>query len=140
MAQQARKKASRPARPSKVQGTFFWHEVYAPDAEASHKFYSELIGWKTKSMDMGPGGEYRMFARGRTDLAGAVSTKSPQLPKGVPPHWLVYIGVDDVDGTCNHARKMGGKVLMQPMDIPVGRCAVLEDPQGAVFALFTPKG
>ena len=138
MAGQAARKGSAQARPSKSHGTFIWHELYAPDAGAAHQFYAELIGWKTKSMDMGPGGEYRMFAKGKSDLAGVVSTKAPQF-KGVPPHWLVYIGVDDVDATCAHARKLGGKVLMAPMDIPVGRFAVLEDPQGAVFAVFKPN-
>jgi len=133
--QPATKKANK--TPS-AQGTFIWHEIYAPDAAASHRFYAELIGWKTKSMDMGPAGEYRMFVRGRKDMAGAVSTNMPQM-KGVPPHWLTYIGVEDVDATCKLAAKLGGKVMMAPMNIPVGRFAVLADPQGAAFAVFTPK-
>ena len=121
-----------------VQGTFIWHEVYAPDAEASHRFYADLIGWKTKSMEMGPGAEYRMFTKGRKDMAGALSTQMPQM-KGVPPHWLTYIGVDNVDATAKQCVKLGGKVMAPPMNIPVGRMAILTDPQGAAFAVFTSK-
>lgn len=134
----AQKKPARKKSPPSVQGTYVWHEIYSPDAEAAQKFYSDLIGWKMKSMDMGPSGEYRMFGRGRKDVGGAVSTKAPPF-KGMPPHWLTYIGVDDVDATCKQAKKLGAKVMMEPMNVPPGRMAVLTDPQGAAFAVFTPS-
>jgi len=60
----------------------------------------------------------------------------PQM-KGVPAHWLVYSAVTDVDGSAKLAGELGGKVLSPPMDIPnVGRFAVLQDPQGAGFAVY----
>src|SRR5207247_1819898 len=56
---------------------------------------------------------------------------------GVPPHWLTYVAVEDVDASAQSGASLGGNVLMPPMDIPnVGRMAVLKDPQGAVFAIF----
>jgi predicted enzyme related to lactoylglutathione lyase len=139
MAQKAARKAARKAAPQSLQGTFVWHEINTPDADSAMKFYSELVGWKTKTMDMGPGGKYTMFANGASDVGGVVPMTGPQW-KGVPPHWLIYIGVDDVDAACKKAKKLGGSVKMEPMDIPVGRFAVLADPQGAVFALFKGKG
>jgi hypothetical protein len=58
---------------------------------------------------------------------------------GAPPNWLTYIGTPDVDATAQQAKSLGAKVLREPSDIPkVGRWALIQDPQGAVFAAFTP--
>jgi hypothetical protein len=63
----------------------------------------------------------------------------PAEAPGTPPHWLIYVGTPSVDATCSQAQGLGAKVLKAPADIPnVGRFAVLSDPQGATFALFTP--
>jgi len=63
----------------------------------------------------------------------------PEDASATPPHWIIYIGTPDVDGTVAAAEKLGGKVLKSASDIPnVGRFAVLSDPQGAAFAVFTP--
>jgi predicted enzyme related to lactoylglutathione lyase len=53
-----------------------------------------------------------------------------------PPHWLNYIGTPDVDATVRQAVEFGGKVVTPAADVPrVGRMAVLQDPQGAMFAV-----
>jgi predicted enzyme related to lactoylglutathione lyase len=53
--------------------------------------------------------------------------------------WLPYIGTPNLDDTVRQAERRGGKVLKKPADIPtVGRFAILQDPQGAIFAAFTP--
>jgi hypothetical protein len=58
---------------------------------------------------------------------------------GAPPSWCSYVGTPDVDDTVRSAVSLGAKVLKPAWDIPtVGRLAVLEDPQQAVFALFAP--
>jgi predicted enzyme related to lactoylglutathione lyase len=45
--------------------------------------------------------------------------------------------VDDSDRTVSKASGMGAKVMMPPTDIPnVGRFAILNDPQGADFAVI----
>jgi hypothetical protein len=62
------------------------------------------------------------------------------MAPGVPPHWLVYITVDDVDASADKVTKHGGKILMPAIDVPnVGRFVVIADPQGAAIALMTPK-
>ena len=44
-----------------------------------------------------------------------------------------------MDATCAQAQALGAKVHKPATDIPnVGRFAVLADPQGATFAVFTP--
>ena len=87
-------------------------------------------------MDMGESGTYTMFKRSAdVDVAGAYQSSEGQGP----PHWLVYVGCDDVDATASRAAELGGTALLEPTDVPgVGRLAVLQDPQGAVFGIFNP--
>lgn len=55
----------------------------------------------------------------------------------VPPHWLPYIAASDVDASTAKVKELGGKVLMDAMDIEkVGKFSVVQDPTGAAFALF----
>ena len=61
----------------------------------------------------------------------------PPNMKGAPPNWLSYFTTADVDASVKKAGELGGKTLAPPMDIPnIGRFAIVQDPQGAVFALF----
>jgi predicted enzyme related to lactoylglutathione lyase len=86
-------------------------------------------------MDMGPSGTYQILSRGGVDRGGV----SGHLQKGVPPHWLPYVAVDDVDATVARAKRHGGTILMSPEDIPdVGRFSVLQDPTGAWLAVMKP--
>ena len=55
----------------------------------------------------------------------------------MPPHWLSYFGVADVDKSTARAIELGAKVLLEPHDVPnIGRFAIIRDPQGAAFAVI----
>jgi predicted enzyme related to lactoylglutathione lyase len=113
-------------------GTFVWNECGTTDVQSAKKFYTDLFDWKTREMDMGPGGTYRILTREGKDAGGI----GPQK-KGAPVMWLSYIAVDDVDASAAKAGKAGGKVLEGGFDIPnIGRMAIVADPHGAVFALY----
>ncbi len=104
------------------------------DTKSAAAFYTKAIGWKTQAWDENP--SYTMFtAKGRPPMAGLMA-----LPEaGAPSIWLPYIATPNVDETAKQAEGLGGKVLKKPTDIPtIGRFAVVQDPQGAVFAAFTP--
>jgi predicted enzyme related to lactoylglutathione lyase len=120
-------------------GRFVWHELHTTDRAKAQKFYGQLLGWETKDVSMGPGEPYSLCIQNGKDFAGI--TKS-MAPAHVPPHWLPYIAVEDVDASATKATQLGAKIMNAPMDIPnVGRFAVLADPQGAAFAIhkhFTP--
>ena len=113
-------------------GTLTWTECQTPDVPAAAKFYGELFGWQTEEMDMGPAGIYTIFNLNADGVAGAMN---PPM-EGIPPHWSVVFAVDDCDGTVETARAGGGTIIAEPMDIPVGRQAVIADPQGAVFGVI----
>jgi uncharacterized protein len=45
----------------------------------------------------------------------------------------VTFGVADADVTAETAEKLGGTVVLPPMDVPWSRMTILTDPQGAMF-------
>jgi uncharacterized protein len=59
---------------------------------------------------------------------------------GVPPHWNTYVTVADVDASAKQVAGAGGTVVMDAFDVmDAGRMAVIADPTGAMFNLWTPK-
>lgn len=117
-------------------GRFFWNELHTREPEKALAFYEKVVGFTHRSMDMGPGGTYHILSKGGVDRGGVTS----HLPAGVPPHWLPYVHVDDVDDVITRARKLGAKIPMAPEDIPgVGRFSILADPSGAALAIMKPS-
>ncbi|HMS54558.1 MAG TPA: VOC family protein [Fimbriimonadaceae bacterium] len=120
-----------------VGNTFCWHELYCANAEEGVKFYTEAFGWGTESMDMGPMGTYPMLNANGMSVAGVFGTAAHADMADVPPHWAIYIAVDDVDAKLAHCQSLGAMLLVGPMDVPtVGRMALMKDPVGATFWLF----
>ena len=117
-------------------GTFYWNELATTDVDGAKAFYSEVIGWKFDEMPM-EGGAYWMLKAG-DDMAGGLMAMPSAVPDGTPPYWMSYIAVDDFDAAVAKVSGLGGTVLTEPFDIPVGRMAVIQDPQGAVISLMTP--
>jgi uncharacterized protein len=104
----------------------------SPKPEESERFYAELFGWSIKAVPFGPS-TYRLVNAGSKQIAGIMAFDKP----GIPPHWVSYVTVDDVDAAANAAKSNGGKIGNPPTDIPnVGRFAVLLDPKGAVSVAF----
>jgi uncharacterized protein len=64
-----------------------------------------------------------------------------QLPPGqpAPPHWLVYFGTDDIDAAAERIGSLGGRIVVEPMDVPGGQILVAQDPQAATFALVAGR-
>ena len=83
-------------------GHFVWRELVTPDPAATTAFYAKLFGWTAESMDMGM--PYTILKHGEEQVAGATA---PAMD-GVPPHWLDYISVDDVDAAAGRVQSHGG--------------------------------
>jgi uncharacterized protein len=114
-----------------VEGEFNWSELHARDAQAAFSFYSELLGWKLiQELDMGPAGSYLIFGHGETGYGGMMN--DPELPA---PAWMYYVQVGDLDAAIARATSEGATLLYGPAEIPGGRMAHLQDPQGATFGL-----
>jgi uncharacterized protein len=113
-------------------GTVIWNELITTDPGVV-TFYADVLGVTTSTMDMGAGA-YTLFEVGGEMVGG---TTPPQMP-GVPNHWHVYFAVADADATVAKVAELGGAVVVEPFDTPVGRMAVASDPQGAVFSIMQP--
>jgi uncharacterized protein len=121
--------------PMQQHGAFSWCELMTTDLNAAKAFYQELFGWQ---MEPGPvqGIEYTMASAGGQQVGGLM-TIPETMPKGAPS-WGAYVTVENVDATVKKVEELGGKVLMQPDDIPeVGRFAFVQDPQGATISVIT---
>jgi uncharacterized protein len=112
-------------------GTLTWNELITADP-AAVAFYTAVLGLTTSTMDMGEGGVYTLFEAGGQQVGGSMA---PPMP-GIPNHWQVYFAVADADATAARAAELGGAVPVPPFDSPVGRMAVIGDPQGAVFSII----
>jgi len=111
-----------------------WTELASSDIEKSKTFYSRVFGWAAETNSMG-GMTYTEFKVGGRSIAGMMAL-GPMHPPGTPPHWLAYFAVADTDATAARTVELGGKSLAPPVDIPIGRFAVLSDPRGAIFAVI----
>lgn len=61
---------------------------------------------------------------------------SPTSGGSRSPAWLYYITISDLDGAVKKVTKQGGKIVVEPMEVPGGsRIAVGIDPHGAAFGL-----
>lgn len=113
------------------QGSFFWYELMSPDPKASEAFYTEVVGWTAQPFE---GGGYTVLSAGDQGVGGIMA-----VPDGVPPHWIGYIYVPDVDAAVAAVQRAGGKSHRPTWEVPtVGRMAAVADPMGASYMLMTP--
>ncbi len=119
-------------------GQFSWVELGTTDAAAAKKFYGGLFGWTFDDMPAGPDMVYTMCKLGN-HTACALYAMGEEM-QSVPPHWLSYVTVDDVDQATAKAKQNGAKAMKEPFDVmDVGRMAVITDPTGAHLAMWQPK-
>ncbi len=115
-------------------GTFCWNELVTQDQAAALALHKDVFGWTQEDKDMGPMGTYNILKRGDIQAGGVMKAMDPRAPS----MWLGYVLVESVDKSFERAKKLGGKALVPPGDIPqIGRFAVVTDPEGAPIALFT---
>lgn len=122
-------------------GTFIWYELMTRDAQAAARFYGEVVGWRIAAERDANAGDidYRMILRADGGHAGGVLVLSEAMcAGGARPCWLGYLDVDDVDAAIAAMLADGSTVQMPPVDLPVGRIAMLCDPQGAPFYVMKP--
>ena len=113
-------------------GEFSWCELATKDINGALDFYGALFGWTLDSdMDMGPNGIYRLFSRNGTQMGGMYNV-SEAMP--MPPSWMFYIRVADIDAAAGRVTADGGKIVQPPMDVPGGKIFLATDPQGGFFA------
>ena len=121
--------------PPMTPGTFGWNELVTADTEACETFFTELMGWTAETNETAEAGKYTFFKQGDRPVGGMMSMQSLGL-EGVPSHWMAYLTVENVDAACARCKELGGKIVMEPMDVPeIGRFAIIADPTDAAVGL-----
>lgn len=121
-----------------VRGRILWYELLTTDMKAAEAFYTNVVGWTVARFDGAPQA-YDMFMRTADAPAGGVMNIPPGME--FPPHWEMYVGVEQLEEAVAHIERLGGKALSPVIDVPqVGRMRTMMDPQSAVFAIYEPAG
>jgi predicted enzyme related to lactoylglutathione lyase len=118
-------------------GRFAWHELTVTHPSAAESFYLQVTPWKTQPWDHSP--DYMLLTNESMPLGGIACLSDDHVARGVPPHWLPYVCVYDVDASSRQAVSLGGQIRTEPKEVPnIGAWAVIADPQGAVFGIYEP--
>ncbi len=116
-------------------GTIAWLDLTVPDAGSLRDFYQAVTGWRPLPVEMEGYEDYAMQPPGSEPVAAICHQREANVT--LPPVWLVYITVPDMDLALECCRQFGGKVLSETR-CTVGRYAVIEDPAGAALGLYQP--
>jgi uncharacterized protein len=118
-------------------GQIGWIDLTAPNAEGVRDFYEHVAGWTASPVSMGDHNDYCMIPAGSDKpVAGVCHALGKNA--AMPPSWLIYVTVADLDESLRRCAERGGKVrITGPRVTGMGRSCVIEDP--AVTALYQPE-
>jgi uncharacterized protein len=118
-------------------GTVMWRDLTVGDAERVRDFYQQVVGWEASPVEMGGYHDFNMRpARSTSPVAGICHARGPN--SDLPAQWLMYIVVEDVERSAAETVRLGGRVVSGPKTMGGARVCVIEDPAGAVCALYQP--
>jgi predicted enzyme related to lactoylglutathione lyase len=117
-------------------GAIVWSDLTVPDAERLRDFYAAVAGWKIESLTMGDYSDFVMVSSSGDGVAGICHARGENA--NIPPQWLMYVVVEDVEHSVAECLTLGGEVIDGPRPMSGGQFCVIRDPAGAVCALFAP--
>lgn len=119
-------------------GSIVWTDLTVEDAEDVRDFYRRVVGWGAEGVDMGGYQDFNMLSGEGEAVAGVCHARGSNAD--IPPAWLVYVTVEDVEESARRAEELGGEVVTGPRGLGEhGHFCVVRDPAGAVLALFEPR-
>ncbi len=118
-------------------GAIAWHDLTVPDATNVRTFYEQVVGWKTEPVSQGDYNDYNVKQpdSGET-VAGICHARG--VNANLPPQWMIYIIVEDLDDSLRKCAALGGKIVDGPRSQDGGKLCIIQDPAGAVAALYQP--
>jgi hypothetical protein len=117
-----------------------WVDLSTPDQAAATAFYCELFGWTAEDLPTDVGTTYTMLSLDGRLVCGLGPQPPALVEAGVPPAWVTYVLVGDVDEIVAATPDAGGTVTMPTIDVMTsGRMAMVADPSGAVLGLWQPR-
>ncbi len=114
-------------------GAFCWNELATREFDKSASFFAGLFGWEYEPFPENPT-RYEIIKLNGKEVGGIMQI-APEMEQ-MPGCWSVYFSVADCDAAAAKIKELGGQLIMEPFDIPVGRMSVAFDPQGAMFNII----
>ncbi|MGI8962959.1 MAG: VOC family protein [Thermomicrobiales bacterium] len=119
-------------------GTIVGTDLTVDNAGGVRDFYAAVIGWEFEPLTVEGHDDYVMKTPGGEWVAGICHRLGPNAD--LPPQWLVYVAVADLEQSIARCLKLGGKAITPVKDLEEGRSyVVVQDPAGAVLALSGPR-
>ena len=115
-------------------GTIGWVDLTVANAEQIRDFYSAVVGWTPGEVDMGKYKDYSMHSSDGVPTSGVCHARGANAD--LPPCWIIYIVVADLDASLKQCEALGGRLVSGPKSMGKSRYAIIEDPAGAVSALY----
>ena len=112
-------------------GAMLWNELTTRDVEKAKDFFNKVLGW-----------EYQVDENNYTMILNKGRVNGGIMPMDetwgdMPPNWMVYFNIDDLDGALKKVEKLGGKIIMGKTNaMGVGEFAIIADPAGATFTIM----
>jgi predicted enzyme related to lactoylglutathione lyase len=119
-------------------GTIIWRDLTVKNAKDVRDFYNQVVGWTASPHSMGDYDDYDIRPAGSDEVVAGIC-HARGVNENVPPQWLMYIVVEDVDASAARCRELGGDVLDGPREMGAHRFCVIKDPAGAVAALVSEQ-
>ncbi len=121
--------------PTYKAGTIVWRDLTVPDADGIRDFYGRVVGWQSTPHDMGEYDDYNIIAQGTGEVvAGICNARGTNA--AIPPQWLMYVAVPDVEESARQCAELGGQVVDGPRMMGGSLFCVIRDPAGAVLGLI----
>ena len=116
-------------------GTLAWFDLTVQDAEKVKDFYASVIGWKPNPVSMGDYDDYSMQTpQDGNDVAGVCHSRGENAD--LPPYWMLYFLVEDLDSALHQVVAQGGEQVTRVKSFGDSRYAIIKDPAGAFCALY----
>ncbi|HZF67923.1 MAG TPA: VOC family protein [Gemmatirosa sp.] len=117
-------------------GTLAGFDLTVPDAAPLRDFYASVVGWAPMEVDMGSYADFVMTAPATGAwVAGLCHARGGNAD--LPPQWLAYVLVDDLEASRARCVAGGGTLLTEVKGAgSAPRYCVIRDPAGAVLALM----
>jgi len=118
-------------------GAIGWIDLTVPDATGIRDFYAHVAGWKAFGLSMGGYEDFCMNAENGQTVSGICHARGEN--QNMPPVWMIYITVRDLDDSVRRCLERGGKIRVEARSMGgQGRFCVIEDPAGACAGLYEP--
>jgi predicted enzyme related to lactoylglutathione lyase len=118
-------------------GEILWQDLSVKNAIEIRDFYRKIIGWDCIPEDMGGYDDFHMvIPPSGCSVAGICHARGDNAD--IPPVWLIYIAVENVEKSAQLCEELGGEIVVEPRLMGKGRFCVIRDPAGAVCALYRP--